>query len=261
MNKNEFDRLFDDACDKVENATDTFSTDYRPSYAKVKKRIRAIEKRRTIKRSFRRISVIVASLLLGATIFSSIPVTKAFYPFYQTLKELPGEIATLFFGNQDKTDSNGAKTAPPTEGKLQQDGIKNNIKGESKTVTVSLEEARKQVNFDIPTFGYIPASYELRKTELLLLPGESSSTKVTFTFKDQENNTFWVTLIQLEDNTTIGSGANKEQMQKVQLKYGTGYLVIAPDGSSRLEFLKGNIYVSILGTLSKNDLIRLAENL
>lgn len=108
------DRIFDEKFDDMaSNAPDEYSSDYRPSWKKVKKQIRTIEKRGARNRFFRNVSVITASMLLGAMIFDSTPVTKAFNPLYQTLKELPEEIATLFFGNQDKMDSD-ANTGPPT---------------------------------------------------------------------------------------------------------------------------------------------------
>lgn len=256
MNKEEFDRLFDEAFDKVTNAPDTFSADYRPSWEKVKKRIRAAEKRHTIKRSFRYVSVIAVSMLLGAMIFGSMPITKAFNPLYQTLKELPGEITTLFFGNQDRTD-NGAKTKPPTAGKPESKDL--DI-GQTTKISVTLEGARDKVKFTLPSLGYIPTGYELKNTELFMLPGEKLSEKVRFTFKSQ-NNTFWVTLSQLGDHTTVGSGASNAEIEEVQLKYGKGYLTVSNDGSSKLEFLRGNIYIIILGQLDKEDLIRFVESM
>jgi hypothetical protein len=233
MNKDEFDRLFDEAFDKVTTIEpDSNISDHRPSWKRVKKRIRKEQ------------------------IFGNVSVTKAFNPLYQTLKELPGEISTLFFGNQDKTDS-GAKTKPPAGGKAESQDL--NI-GQTTKISVTLEEARGKVKFTLPSFGYIPTGYELKKTELFLLPGEELSEKIRFTFKDQ-SNTFWVTLSQLADNTTVGSGASKAHIEEVQLKYGKGYLTVSDDGGSKLEFLKGNIYIIILGKLEKDDLMRFVEGM
>lgn len=255
MNKEEFDRLFDDTFDKMATTTqEKYLSDYHPSWEIIKKRIKAEEKKRAMRKTFRNVSVIAASMLLGAIILGSTPITKAFHPFYQTLKELPGEIVTLFFGNQDKTD-NSAKTNPPTVGKQGEDSI-----GETTVISVTLEEAKEKVSFELPLFNYIPAGYELKNIELFLLQGEELSKKARLTFKN-ENRTFWVTLNELNTDTTVGSGAKNAKIEEIQLNFGKGYFTVSDDGSSKLEFLKGNIYVIILGQLEKEELIRFVESM
>lgn len=257
MNNEEFDRVFDETFDEYSSkAPDEYSSDYRPSWKKVKKQIRTIEKRSARKTFFRNLSVIAASMLLGAMIFGGTPVTKAFNPLYQTLKELPGEIATLFFGNQDKTDSD-AKTSPPTSETQQSQDLDIN---ETTVITVTLEEAKERVSFELPTFDFIPTNYELNKIDLFFLQGEGISKKVRLTFSNQSNS-FWVTLSELGDDTTAGSRSTKAHIEEVQLKYGKGFLTISDDGSSKLEFLKGNIYVIIIGKLQKEELLHFAENI
>jgi hypothetical protein len=195
-------------------------------------------------------------MLLGAVILGGTPVTKAFNPLYQSLKEVPGEIATLFFGNQDRTDHD-AKTSPPMDGSPQNKDLD---VGETTVTSVTLEEAKEKVSFHLPSFNYIPLDYELKKTEIFMLQGEGVSKRVRLTFTNQ-NHSFWVTLSALDDDTTVGSGASNANIEEVQLKYGKGYLTVSDDGSSKIEFLKTNIYVIILGQLEKEELIRFAENM
>ncbi|MDC3425096.1 DUF4367 domain-containing protein [Aquibacillus sp. 3ASR75-11] len=256
MNKDEFDRLFDESIDKMENSKpDDHSSDYRPSWKKVKKKIRSIEKSRNRKTFLRNVSIVFISMFLGAFIFGNMIETKAFNPFYQTFKEMPGDIASFFFGNQDK-DVNDAKTEPPTIG-AQSNEV--DISEEIKTVH-KLEEVQKNVEFPIPSFGYVPQGYKFKNADLFILQGEDISNKVRFTFSNQEKS-FWVTLSSLDSDTTVGSGANSANINKVQLKHGEGYLTVSKDGSSKLEFLKGNVYVIVLGELPKEELILFADNM
>ncbi|WP_156289532.1 DUF4367 domain-containing protein [Oceanobacillus salinisoli] len=257
MNNDEFDQLFDKAFEKAVTNSDDITSDHQPSWKKVKKRIKTEQKKRAMKRNFRRISVIAASMLLGAIIFGNSNVSNAFNPFYITLKEMPGQIVNIFAGNNDTNDDE-AKTPPPTNGENSQNQGDLNV-GET-GVSVTLEEAKEQVSFNLPAFDYIPNGYTLKETVVFRLPEEDLAKKVRFTFIDQNKETFWVTLTQLESNTTIGSGANAD-VEEVQLKSGKGYLSLSPDQSSKLEFLQGNVYVTILGTLSKEDIIRFAENI
>lgn len=258
MNKDELDRQFDEAFDKAAfSSPNEFTTDYTPSWKKVKKQIRGMKKRRSRKKLFKNVSVIAASMLLGAMIFGNISVTKAFNPFYQSLKELPGEISTLFFGNQDKAAGDDAKTDPPTDGTSQSQDL--NV-GETKVISVTLEEAKEMVVFELPSFNYIPIGYEFKKTELFMLLGEGVSKKARFTFTNQTQS-FWVTLNTLADDTNVGSGVSNTNIEEVQLKYGKGYLSVSNDGSSKLEFLKRNIYIIILGKLQKDDIIKIAEEM
>lgn len=256
MNKDEFDRLFDESFDKLVNdQQDEHSPDYRPSWKKVKKKIRSIENSRNRKNFLRNVSIVFISMFLGAFIFGNMVETKAFNPFYQTLKEMPGDFASFFFGNQDKNHNN-AKTEPPTAGK-QSDDV--NIK--EKIVSVDkLEEVQKNVKFLVPSFGYVPKGYEFNNADLFLLQGEDSSNKVRLAFSKKEKS-LWVTLSSLENNTTVGSGANNANITEVKLKHGKGYLTTSMDGSSKLEFLRSNLYVIILGDLPKDELVRFAENM
>ncbi|WP_163537359.1 DUF4367 domain-containing protein [Gracilibacillus sp. YIM 98692] len=255
MNKDEFDRLFDESFDKmVHNKPDEHSSDYRPSWKKLKKQLRFMEKKRNRKTFLRNVSVVFISMFLGAFIFGNMVETKAFNPFYQTLKEMPGEINSLFFGNKDKAE-NDAKTKPPTE------NINNDLDITNSIVSVeTLEAVQMKSDIPIPSFDYVPKGYEFKNADLFMLQGKSISKKVRLTFSNQEKS-FWVTLNSLENDTTVGSGSKSANITEMQLKYGKGYLTVSKDGSSKLEFLKGNIYIIILGDLPKEELIRFAENM
>lgn len=255
MHKEDFDKWFDDAFDQLRDKSDI--PDYRPSWDKVKKSLKIKEKRRMRNRMFRNVSVIAASMLLGAILFSSTPITTAFNPFYQTIKQLPGDIVTIFFGNEDNTYDD-AKTLPPAN-EYDNSNLEVDI-GPTEIITTSFEQARDKANFTLPAFSYIPHGYQFEKTELFMTPGEDLSKKVRFTFRGQ-SNALWVTFIQLENNMTITSGSTKANVEEIEFYFGIGYLTLAHDGSSKIEVLKGDIYISVLGYLEKDELIRFMENM
>lgn len=256
MNKDEFDRLFDDSFDKIsDNTQDEYSSDYRPSWKKVKGKISAEKKKHTRKTFFRNVSVVAVSMLLGALIFGATPATKAFNPFYQSIKEFPGQITTLFFGNQDRSD-NHAKTSQPINETQQNQDLDLDIDAPT-VLSVTLEEAKEQANFEIPSFSYIPAGYELKKTDLFI---NGIPEKVRFTFTNQDD-LLLVTLTVLGEDAIITSGSRGAKVEEVQLIHGKGYLTVTTDGSSKIEFLKRNIHILILGELQEDELIRLAENM
>ncbi|PXW86020.1 uncharacterized protein DUF4367 [Streptohalobacillus salinus] len=193
-------------------------------------------------------------MIIGAFVFGNINETKAFNPFYQSLKEIPGDITSLFFGN--KNEESEAKTDPPSNGIADKE-----MELTDKVVSVnSLEEVQNRSAFQIPSFKYIPVGYKFKNADLFMLDGDNTFRKVRLTFSNKEKS-FWVSLNPLESDTTVGSGSKKSNIKEIQLKNGKGYLTISDDGNSKLEFLRGNVYVSVLGDLPQEELIRFANNM
>lgn len=247
----EFDQKFDEAFDEIaRDLAETFTPDHRPSWEKMKIRLKVERRKKRLKKTVRHVSGLVSAMILGAMILGNFNVTKAFNPFYQNLKQFPGEVVSFFFGNKDESEE-VPKTPPPLTG----NAASNVYSVQTSIQTVSLDEAGNQLAFSIPTFGYVPTDYELNKTEIFMKQEMGIATKVRLTFQGSSDKTFWVTLQQLDHSSTIGSRANKSRIEVIQTKYGKAFFVVSQDGSSKLEFLNGNIYVNILGELKKKELI------
>ncbi len=266
MNEDEFDELFDKAFDNTaKNMPPTFVPDHRKTWQNIQQEMKKMERKQTFRRRMNLIGVAAASVLLGAVLFSSPVVTKAFNTFYQSVKDLPGQVVAFFFGNQDKSGE-GAKTKPPTDGEITDNPTNSPnsvIGGELQTITVTLGEAKEKVNFPLPSFGYTPEGHVLTRINIFLNPGETLSNQIVFTYTNEDNRLLRITLNKLEKDSALGSGADISEatVEEIQLKHGTGYLTLSQKGANKLEFLMTNIYVHIMGYLSKDEIIKLAEQM
>lgn len=108
MDDKELDQLIDDT---IKETPITSRPNIDSSWLQVKKRLHRKQK---FHYRFRFVAVAVISFIIGATLFSTPAVVKAFTPFYQTVKELPNQIMAFFFGNQDSSKTE-PKTEPPKD--------------------------------------------------------------------------------------------------------------------------------------------------
>ncbi|SER25043.1 protein of unknown function [Gracilibacillus ureilyticus] len=256
MKKDEFDSLFEESYGNlIHNDSKDDGLDYHNSWMEVKKQIKSIEKRRRRNSLLRNVSVVLISMFIGALVFTNIGDTKAFYPFYQSLRELPGEITSIIFKNQE--NSGIAVKTPPPPG----ENTNNNSDITEKVIsTDNLEEIGNNLDFIFTPFSYIPKDYEFKNADLYIMQGQDNSSKVRFEFSKGEKS-LWVTMTVLGNDSTVGSGANNANVAEVSLEHGKGYFTSSSDGSSKLEFLKGNVHVNILGDLEEEDLIHFANNM
>ncbi|MEB3100085.1 hypothetical protein [Ferviditalea candida] len=123
---------------------------------------------------------------------------------------------SFFFGSRESTEE-GAKTKPPTDGTMQNGNTQDlDLSGQMQAEeTLSLEEAKAKAVFVLPEFHDIPSSYQLNKIELFHLPNENKAAKVRFTFRNESNKVFWVTMTLLQGDMSIGSGANGAKVEEI----------------------------------------------
>ncbi len=266
MNEDKFDELFDKAFENAaKTIPPTFVADHRGTWFNIQRAMKRTERKRAFQRRIGLFGVIAASILIGALLFGNPVVTKAFNPFYQSIKELPGQLVTFIFGTQDQLE-NGAKTKPPTdEGMSSNPTADHNLvnSGDLQIVTITSEEAKASVNFPLPSFGYLPEGHTLTRIEIFLNPDEIVSNQILFTYTDEDQHLLRITMNKLVNDSVLGSGANTSEatVEEIGLKHGIGYLTLSEEGTNKLEFLLTNIYVHIMGYVSKDEIIKLADQM
>jgi hypothetical protein len=255
MEKNEFDLMFDEVFEKA--AKDLPSPNPDPSWSKIE----GLLKEKRLFQKFRIFPYAVAvSFILGAFIFGSPNVTKAFNPFIQTIENIQTGVISFIFGNDTNKDGNAKTSAPPNKAK------EGKVLTQSEDVEIhykSWEEASKQLSFAAPQFGYIPTQFEL--ADVILFTGNHSvAKKAELTYSNvQAKEKFSITLRQLEQNESLTTGSNTEngEYQTVQINSQPGFLFTSSDNRASLDFMSGNKVISIVGSLTQEQIVQIAQNI
>ncbi|MGG6314122.1 DUF4367 domain-containing protein [Paenibacillus macerans] len=258
MKKDELERLFDEAfSNAVEKMPPPHIPSHKDAWNQVQHKIRRMQRQRAVRRSVARVGMLAASLILGAMLFGNPGVSTAFTPFYVTVKELPNHMVSFFFGNKDNP-SMEAKTPPPSP------SATTPAKHDSEVETVALgpHHTTDQLAFAPPVIRFIPDRYELVETDLNVISDEDQAKQIFFTYTNNRQETLRIFVSQLEDDTTIGSGAvQDEQMEMLHIDGGTAYFTVTQDGTNKLEVLKANLYVYIIGDIAKDEMVKVAEGI
>lgn len=259
MNKEDFDRVFDAAFEEAAR-NHLPSPDPDPSWSKIE----TILKERHAKRKFRPLPyAVAASFLIGAFILGSPTVTKAFNPFVQTIKNIQAGVVSFIFGN-DTEQEGQAKTAPPPDSVTANEGriIDNGVLAEKNYK--SWEEAAKTVAFTAPAIGYIPDRFQLNDVILFYKDELEKAKKAVLLYTNQvEAKSFMLTIRMLEQNETVttGTDANAGDYETVEVHGQPGYLFTTKDGRASLDYMSGNTLVSIAGSLTKDEIMQVANNI
>lgn len=202
MNKDEFDRLFDAAFeDAAKNHLP--APDPEPSWAKVE----AMLKKRSKKRLWPVPYAVAASFLVGAFIIGSPSATKAFSPFIQTIKQIQSGVVSFIFGN-DSEHNGPARTSPPPETVVANEGASVDAGILSEQLFKSWEEAAPYLAFPAPVIRYIPDPFKLNEV-VVFSNGEGKAKKTLLLYTNEsEAKSFMLTIRMLEQNETITSGTD-----------------------------------------------------
>lgn len=255
MDDKELDQLIDDT---IKETPITSRPNIDSSWLQVKKRLHRKQK---FHYRFRFVAVAVISFIIGATLFSTPAVVKAFTPFYQTVKELPNQIMAFFFGNQDSSKTE-PKTEPPKDTLLTpQDSALSET--DANIREVSVEQLEERLNFDVPKLNYIPPSYSLLRIEITESGAEAKSNQVEFIYQNEEKQILRIFLKKLIDNSTIASGANRSGgiVKTIQLSTGDAYLTLSEDGLNKIELLQSDVYVLVMGRENEETLLQIVNNI
>ncbi|WP_169088573.1 DUF4367 domain-containing protein [Paenibacillus sp. PL91] len=257
MKKENFDHLFDIAFEEA-SKHHAVIPDPDPSWGKIELQLRRQVKRRT---RYKIIPYIAASFILGAIVFGSPTVTKAFNPFFQTVKTIQSNVVTFIFGSNDNSSHN-AKTAPPGQDE-RPDGQDIINGGLTEKQYLTWEEASHDLEFSPHVLKFVPPGFTLTDIRLFFLSGKEKAFKVISFFSDSSTKSFIVSIRILSSNETITSGSDVDagQYETISLFDTDAYLFSTHDGRTSLDFIKGNLYFSISGSLSKEEIIKVAKNI
>jgi hypothetical protein len=256
MKKEDFDRLFDAAFEEAVK-TKLPAPDPDPSWQKIEVKLKKHSWKR--KPQLRLIPLVAAaSFILGAFIFGTPTVTKAFNPFIQTLKNIQSGVVSFIFGN-DSEPQGKAKTAPPPiepqEGEVLHESTT------IKTRYTTWDEASTQVAFPPLKIGYIPDAFKLNDVIVFSDNGEKAKKAVLYYANPESNVAFMITFRMLERNEslTTGSDTSAGEFEKIEVNGLPGFLFKHQDGRTSLDYMSGNIVISIAGSLSEYQVTQIAK--
>lgn len=263
MNNAQFDQLFDAAFEvSSEQLQIQNNVDHRASWQRVQPRLLKLHRRKSIRSKVTKLTVIAASLLLGAAIFGNNPAARAIDPIYATLKEYPSGVMSFFFGRGEDTDASNAKTAPPP---AFGEGLDIEKMNESTYVAhVNEAQASSLLSFPAPVFRYIPTHYTFDEAQIYFREDqEKKADVVAYLFVNENEKYMHVSLKKLAANTGIGTSKVSEgvTVKKIQLSDVSAILTTATNGSSSLETIRGDIHISMSGIVPSDELIRMYEEM
>lgn len=246
-----FDQAFDHAATNYSSAPDPTA-----SWQRIERKLNKRNKRRN---RLRTIPYIAASFILGAFIFGTPVVTEAFTPLYRTIINIQNDVVTIIFGSND-SNSTTARTNPPSD---QAPSNSQDIIVESKYMQFnSWEEAVKFVNFKPLAIGYVPTDFKLSEVQLVFHGNQELAHEAVLLYTT-DNSRFRVSVRELNSNEILSSSSQSSytSLETIKINGLDAYLTISTDGRVLLEYLLLNMYVSISGNLSKEDVIQIANHI
>lgn len=259
MNNSDFDDIFDEAFDRVAARLPEIELDPNDAWEKVQARMATLQKGKRRKKQVIRYCVIAASILICFFLIGRNEIVRAFTPIYQSITQAGEEMISFFFGNDEKS-SRGAKTSPPNQNEnpvvLKPDNLI--------SITIDVREAEKRITFSLPYFT-VPERFQLKSTKIFVQSEDEpmQSNEIRFSYIDNDNKILRIEIKKLLEDSNIGSGASRKgtTIKKIPIKSGTAYLTLSEDGSSKVEFLRGDIYFLIIGELPEDEIVQLVQSI
>jgi len=259
VDMDQFDQMFDKAFDKAAHDQDMIP-DSTASWKRVELTLNRRKKRKQL---IKVLPYAAASFLLGAFLFGTPAVTKAFTPFFQSINSLPHGFVSFIFGSNDQTASK-PNTAPPnnelsrvTEGLDQHNGemIEKHYD--------SWEDASQKVAFTSLSLDNMPYHFELSDAALFFRKEEELSSKAVLRYSNESGQRLLLTIRLLNQNETLANINRKEDgsYETVQINNSEAYLFLTHDARASLQFLYMNMYISITGNLSKEEIIAVGKRI
>ncbi|QJD87082.1 DUF4367 domain-containing protein [Cohnella herbarum] len=262
MNKDQFDQMFDAAFEvSSKQFNDNVSIDHRPSWLRVQQRLSARRKRRNRFSRLSKLSVIAASVLIGAAIFGNSQATKAIDPIYTTIKEYPSGLLGFFMGRSE--DQNTSQAETPSHEYLEGLDVQK-INENLIMANVSKAQAGHLLSFEAPMFQYSPSGYSFYQAQVYFYDGNDKADQAIYLFNTEEGKFMTVQLRKLPQDTT-GFGMNAEAegvtVTKVDLSDGPAILTSATDGSNALDTISHGLQITLSGVVPKDELIEMYEGM
>lgn len=258
-----FDKVFEEA---VRSGFHVEIPDPDLSWNKMAVKIAKQARKRRMRKRIQMVGVAASALLIGAVLFSTPKETEAFLPVSKFLSDVKEEVVTLVQGNkkvveQEDKSGTGMLTSPPPAGVgpiLGSDQISN--KEADYVQATTFEEAKKQVQTQIPEMGFVPDGYTLQNIQLSLNEGKMILRGI-YQYEHKDHQGFLVLHISSGSHTETSIQTNNQEadVKKMQIQ---GYAAkLIDDGSNRqLIWSNGRYVFMAIGTLSEEELLRIAEN-
>jgi len=252
MKKEDFDRLFDLALEDAAKKMPAPDPDL--SWAKIEDKFR-----RTRMRPPNRwvsYSAIAASFLLGALIFSTPSVSNAFNPLVAAVKELQSDVVAFVLGHRNVNEKE-AKTVAPSEADGGQ--AESNIPDQNNIS--SWEGARLHLAFPTPEIRYIPDGYKFNRVILFSDGGPKATAAVLF--YTSGNDYIKIAIESVKSNKLVAAGSDMagSDIDEIEINGYKALMYMDNNGRKSIEFMRGDIIISILGSLSVEELVKIAEGI
>ncbi|TCZ80169.1 DUF4367 domain-containing protein [Paenibacillus albiflavus] len=274
MNDADFDKLFDQA---LEQATIQHQTTPDPtaSWKRVEGMLRRQKKKSHL---LKMLPYIAASFVLGAVLFGSNVATNAFPPFFHGIESIQKDMYSFVFGTTDG-EIKKALTSAPTDEPMNEPmnepmyGPNVNSKGipDGTDISVGLntersfkswEEARPLVLFSQVNVNYIPKDLNVKEILLFFHPNKVQANQAVLIYTS-DTKRLLIKFDLLEENQVLTATANKNDgtLETIQINNTDAYLYVSNNGDVSLQYMTMNLYISISGNVSKEEIIQVANNI
>ncbi|UQZ86897.1 hypothetical protein SK3146_06190 [Paenibacillus konkukensis] len=254
MNKSdfdaEFDRLLEEAVRQSEN--DIVVPDAGPSWTRMEKRLVRERRRARWMRGARWFSLAAASLLAGAFLFHSLQTTEAFRPMFEMAYKMKGGTVSMQIGSTDRPSAEGAKTPPPPDD-WEEPYVDNRDlpqEGAFRRMTVTLEAAKEQMQFELPSLDAIPGDLTLQAATLHFSGGEAKASALKLVYADKGETPALTVLLR---KRAFSAHAEDPDGQR--------FVTELPDGTADIEVNRGELNMIVRGSLKPEELGRIADGL
>lgn len=261
MNKDQFDQLFDEAI--AESASkSTLIPDASSSWKKVERRIRRQQRR---KQQMRLLPYIAVSFFLGAFFFGSPIVSATFTPFFQSLQSIQEQMTTIIFGVDRTADTATPKTPPPPDvgaAAIQQNN-KSGDQGQLTSTYTTWQEAAPHTLFNDIRIEHQVSGFAPMEVRLFFDATEDYAPHALIAYSDDHGQRYRISMRMLDTKEMINSAVTDvgSQIEQIDIHGSEAILVLMDDGRSSLEYIYMNMFISISGQLTKQQIISVANGI
>ncbi len=252
----EFDLLFDRAIAEASGKHE-FVPDPEISWMKVKKQLGRRAKRRS---RMKVLPYIAASFLVGAVLLGG-PVKSQAFPFFHAVKSIQDDVVKLIFGSGGD-DTVKPKTAPPPEHSEPEGSVDEPGGATEQQSFHSLKDAKAHADMELPAMNYVPEGYVLKEAMVLSSKkGKSESAILNYSKGEGKMLTVMVRKVKAGEQVTTGGDLNgRADYKEIKIGGSNAYLFHSEkDGLSSLEYMRSELFISIYGELSPEEIARIAE--
>lgn len=260
LDKN-FDEIFDEAFDSAAR-DQTFVPDSDQSWLRVQQ---ALAKKAKRSARLRLLPYVAASFLLGAFIFGTPAATNAFSPFIKSVAVYTDNMVNIIFGTGNRETAKPITAPPPGHGESSTGTDSSGYVEPVHTALPNWNNILPNVAFYAPSLDYIPDGFELQSIETLSVDSNQKITNVVLLYQNlhASDQKYSVTLKQMKENETLESSSTLDSTSLNTMNIGGKEIHWLKGKSdwSTLEFVINNTYIGILGNISDEQLLLIAEQI